>query len=67
MPAYTMPQFDAHIWECARLWILQYGSQARDEALNRAREFEKSGVSGIPWRRVADAIDHLNDPRNSVR
>ena len=54
------PTFDSHVWECARLWISRYGSQAREEALKRAREFDENGANGMPWRRVADAIGYLN-------
>ncbi len=54
------PTFDSHVWECARLWISRYGSQAREEALKRAREFEENGANGTAWRRVAEAIGHLD-------
>jgi hypothetical protein len=54
------PTFDSHVWECARLWISRYGSQAREEALKRAREFDENGGNGMPWRRVAEAIGCLD-------
>ena len=54
------PQFDPHVWECARLWISRYGPQARDEALKRASAFEESGANGTVWRRVAEAIVFLD-------
>lgn len=54
------PTFDSHVWECAQLWISRYGSHAREEALKRAREFEENGANGMAWRRVADAIGHLD-------
>ena len=53
------PQFDPHVWECARLWISRYGPEAREEALKRARAFEESGANGAAWRRVAEAIGFL--------
>ena len=54
------PHFDPHVWECARLWISRYGSQARDEALKRARAFDECGANGTAWRRVAEAIGFLD-------
>jgi hypothetical protein len=61
------PTFDSHVWECAQLWISRYGSHAREEALKRAREFEENGANGMAWRRVADAIGHLDGvPRPPV-
>jgi hypothetical protein len=53
------PHFDSHVWECARVWISQYGSDAHAQALKRAHEFEANGASGTAWRRVAEAIGYL--------
>jgi hypothetical protein len=56
----VQPRFDSHVWECARLWIIRYGPQAREDALKRARAFEESGANGAAWRRIAEAIGFLN-------